>query len=86
MAFRTWPETLCVAAYTKFPQKWRPFCNRFEKEVEDFSMATLVRIDSADEYSEQNSILVTRIQFFCIEIARNKEGNNNQVRNLRKKS
>lgn len=40
-----------------------------------------VRIDSSDEYSESNSILVTRIQFLCIEIARNREGHNDNIRN-----
>ncbi|MPC37164.1 Protein PBDC1 [Portunus trituberculatus] len=53
--------------------KWRPFCMKFEKEIEDYSFATLVRIDCQDEYTEPNTILVTRIQFFCIEIARNRE-------------
>ncbi|XP_053639009.2 uncharacterized protein [Cherax quadricarinatus] len=61
-------------------EKWRPFCMAFEKEIEDYSFATLVRIDSEDEYSESNTILVTRIQFFCIEIARNREGFNDSIR------
>ncbi|KAK7078923.1 polysaccharide biosynthesis domain containing protein 1 [Halocaridina rubra] len=61
-------------------QKWRPFCMQFEKEIEDYSFATLVRIDGSNEYSEENSILVTRIQFFCIEIARNREGLNDLIR------
>lgn len=52
----------------------------FEKEIEDYSFATLVRIDSQDEYSEANTILVTRIQFFCVEIARNREGYNDNIR------
>ncbi|XP_063879145.1 protein PBDC1-like [Scylla paramamosain] len=61
-------------------EKWRPFCMKFEKEVEDYSFATLVRIDCQDEYTEPNTILVTRIQFFCIEIARNREGLNDSIR------
>ncbi|KAG0714858.1 Protein PBDC1 [Chionoecetes opilio] len=61
-------------------EKWRPFCMKFEKEVEDYSFATLVRIDPFDEYSESNTILVTRIQFFCIEISRNREGQNDSIR------
>ncbi|XP_068200198.1 protein PBDC1 [Palaemon carinicauda] len=61
-------------------EKWRPFCMKYEKEIEDYSFATLVRIDCTDEYSEQNTILVTRIQFFCIEIARNREGHNDSIR------
>ncbi|CAL4133671.1 unnamed protein product [Meganyctiphanes norvegica] len=61
-------------------EKWRPFCNKFQEEVEDFSFATLVRIDCNDEYSEKNTILVTRIQFLCIEVARNREKFNESIR------
>lgn len=53
---------------------------KFEKEVEDYSFATLVRLDPQEEYTEANTILVTRIQFFCIEVARNREGQNDSIR------
>ena len=53
---------------------------KFEKEVEDYNFATLVRLDASDEYSEPNTILATRIQFFCFEIARNREGLNDSIR------
>lgn len=61
-------------------EKWRPFCKEFEHEIEDYSFATLVRIDSQQDYSEDNTILVTRIQFFAIEIGRNREGYNDSIR------
>ncbi|NXT71510.1 PBDC1 protein, partial [Chaetops frenatus] len=64
-----------------FPQKWRPFCLRFEGVVEDFNYGTLLRLDSRREYSEENTIFATRIQFFAIEIARNREGCNDRVYN-----
>lgn len=54
--------------------KWREFCNKFENEIEDFNYATMLRLDCTDDYSEANTILVTRIQFLAIEIARNREG------------
>lgn len=38
------------------PQKWRPFCLRFEGLVEDFNYGTLLRLDSRREYSEENTI------------------------------
>ncbi|NXU67233.1 PBDC1 protein, partial [Horornis vulcanius] len=60
-------------------QKWRPFCLRFEGVVEDFNYGTLLRLDSRREYSEENTIFATRIQFFAIEIARNREGCNDEV-------
>lgn len=61
-------------------EKWRPFMEKLKDEVEDFSFATLVRLDSSDEYSESNTLLVTRVQFLCIEIARNREGHNESIR------
>ncbi|KAF2367186.1 Polysaccharide biosynthesis domain [Trinorchestia longiramus] len=61
-------------------EKWRPFMNDLKTEVEDFSFATLVRIDASGEYNEENTILVTRVQFLCIEIARNREGYNDEIR------
>ncbi|XP_041880689.1 protein PBDC1 [Corvus kubaryi] len=59
--------------------KWRPFCLRFEGVVEDFNYGTLLRLDSRREYTEENTIFATRIQFFAIEIARNREGWNDEV-------
>lgn len=61
--------------------KWRPFCERFKTLVEDYSFGTLVRGNAEQDYSEENTILVTRIQFLSIEIARNKEGINDILRN-----
>uniref|UniRef100_R4G8C4 Polysaccharide biosynthesis domain-containing protein n=1 Tax=Rhodnius prolixus TaxID=13249 RepID=R4G8C4_RHOPR len=61
-------------------KKWREFCEQFKEEVEDYSFGTLIRTDVSEDYSEKNSILVTRIQFFAIEIARNREGHNDAIR------
>jgi hypothetical protein len=61
-------------------QKWRPFCEKFNNVVEDCSFGTLLRLDHTGEYSEQNTILVTRIQFYAIELSRNKEGLNDCIR------
>ncbi|XP_041280648.1 protein PBDC1 isoform X1 [Onychostruthus taczanowskii] len=59
--------------------KWRPFCLAFEGVVEDFNFGTLLRLDCRGEYSEENTIFATRIQFLAIEIARNREGCNDEV-------
>lgn len=56
--------------------KWRPFCNMYEGKIEDFNFGTLLRIDCSKGYDEDNTILVTRIQFYAVEIARNKRGLN----------
>ncbi|XP_014241314.1 protein PBDC1 [Cimex lectularius] len=61
--------------------KWRDFCEKFKGVVEDYSFGTLVRGDVNEDYSEKNSILVTRIQFYAIEITRNREGLNDGIRN-----
>ncbi|KAE8619234.1 hypothetical protein XENTR_v10009700 [Xenopus tropicalis] len=60
-------------------EKWRPFCMQFETQVEDFNYGTLLRLDSSKDYTEENSIFATRIQFYAIEIARNREGCNDVV-------
>ncbi|KOC59471.1 UPF0368 protein Cxorf26 like protein, partial [Habropoda laboriosa] len=60
--------------------KWRPFCEQFKGVVEDYSFGTLLRAECEGDYSEENSILTTRIQFYAIELARNKEGFNDGIR------
>lgn len=61
-------------------QKWRPFCEQFKGYVEDYSFGTLLRADCGGPYSQENSILTTRIQFYAIELARNREGLNDVIR------
>ncbi|ENN81939.1 protein PBDC1-like [Dendroctonus ponderosae] len=65
---------------TKEKAKWRPFCEKFKTIVEDYSYGTLLRSDALKDYSEENTILVTRIQFYAVEIARNREGVNDVLR------
>ena len=60
-------------------KQWRDFCEA-HKHVEDYSFATLIRLDSSGEYEEQNSVIVTKIQFYAIELARNREGHNSSIR------
>jgi len=38
-------------------QRWRKFCNLFEGQVEDWNMATLLRIDASGDVSEQNTVI-----------------------------
>ena len=61
-------------------EEWRAFCNQFENQVEDFNYATLLRLNSQDDYNESNTIVVPRIQFLAIEVARNREGFNSSIR------
>lgn len=61
-------------------QKWRPFCEKFKNQVEDYNFGTLLRADTTEDYTEENSILTTRIQFLAVELARNREGLNDCIR------
>jgi hypothetical protein len=54
-------------------EKWRQFLQKYEK-VADYNFGTLLRIRSDQDYTEENSFFVTRMQFYAIEIARNREG------------
>lgn len=55
--------------------RWREFCEKF-KEIDDYNFGTLLRINAAEEYSQENTIFAVRIQFYAIEIARNRYGLN----------
>ncbi|XP_053212846.1 protein PBDC1-like [Panonychus citri] len=59
--------------------KWRPFCEEFKGEVEDYNFASLLRLDCTGDYSEDNTVVVPRIQFLALEIARNRLGHNDSV-------
>lgn len=52
---------------------------KFDGVVEDFNYGTLLRLDCSQGYTEENTIFAPRIQFFAIEIARNREGHNKVV-------
>ena len=56
-------------------EEWRAFLSKYET-VADHNFGTLLRIRSDQEYTEENTFFVTRIQFYAIEISRNKEGFN----------
>ncbi|XP_077162142.1 protein PBDC1 isoform X2 [Paroedura picta] len=58
----------------------------FDGVVEDFNYGTLLRLDCSKGYTEENTLLATRIQFFAIEIARNREGCNSVVYNRAKEA
>lgn len=59
--------------------KWREFCNRYKTLLNDFDTGTLLRIRAEDDYTEDNTIFVMRVQFFAVEIARNRSGKNDSV-------
>ncbi|XP_046851238.1 protein PBDC1-like isoform X1 [Xenia sp. Carnegie-2017] len=60
-------------------EKWRPFCESFKGVIEDYNFGTLLRLDATKGISDDNTTLVPRIQFWAIEIARNREGLNRHL-------
>ncbi|XP_058125264.1 protein PBDC1 [Anopheles ziemanni] len=59
--------------------KWRAYMEKFNR-LEDYSYGTLLRANADEEFRPENAILVVRIQFWAIEIARNREGHNDSIR------
>ncbi|EME87658.1 uncharacterized protein MYCFIDRAFT_54800 [Pseudocercospora fijiensis CIRAD86] len=60
-------------------EKWRNFINAYENKVEDYNFGTMLRANPATEYSETGSIFAVRMQFYAIEIARNRAGLNDWI-------
>lgn len=60
-------------------ERWRKFINEYEKKVEDFNFGTMLRASPKTEYSQDGTIFVVRMQFYAIEIARNRQGLNDWI-------
>uniref|UniRef100_A0A0N5BKU5 Polysacc_synt_4 domain-containing protein n=1 Tax=Strongyloides papillosus TaxID=174720 RepID=A0A0N5BKU5_STREA len=60
-------------------KKWHDFCESF-KEIDEYNMGALLRMDVKTIYSPDNTIIVPRIQFLAIEAARNIEGLNDKYK------
>ncbi|KAJ7856553.1 DUF757-domain-containing protein [Mycena leptocephala] len=65
-------------------ERWRVFIESYKKKVKDYNFGSLIRTDARQEYGEKNTIFVTRIQFYAIEIARNRLGLNDAAHELAK--
>lgn len=50
--------------------------------MEDFNFGTLLRNRPGEDYAADNAFFVTRFQFLCVEIARNKEGLNESLKEI----
>jgi len=60
-------------------ERWRNFINAYEKKIEDYNFGTMLRSNPSFEYGEKESIFAVRMQFYAIEIARNRAGLNDWV-------
>ncbi|GMT00200.1 hypothetical protein PENTCL1PPCAC_22374, partial [Pristionchus entomophagus] len=82
-SFRKHFPTLNVEKVTEVELKgdtksvWRELCEEF-KDLEDYNMGTLLRQDSTKCYSQDNTIIVPKMIYLAIEIARNIEGVNDR--------
>ena len=63
-------------------ERWRKFMmvyEKGEKKVEDFNFGTMLRKNAKMEYGEKETIFAVRMQFYAVEIARNKAGLNDWI-------
>ncbi|TFB02547.1 hypothetical protein CCMA1212_005247 [Trichoderma ghanense] len=60
-------------------ERWREFMMKYEKKVDDYNFGTMVRNNAKAEYEQDTTIFVPRMQFYAIEIARNKNGLNDWI-------
>ncbi|KAG9205734.1 hypothetical protein B5807_08127 [Epicoccum nigrum] len=60
-------------------ERWRNFINQYEKTVEDFNFGAMLRASPKTDYTQDGTIFAVRMQFYAVEIARNREGLNDWV-------
>ena len=63
-------------------ERWRNFVNVYEKgdkKVEDFNFGTMLRKSPKFEYGNEETMFAVRMQFYAIEIARNRAGLNDWI-------
>ncbi|TIA81137.1 hypothetical protein E3P98_02217 [Wallemia ichthyophaga] len=63
----------------KGKERWRNWIMQFEKKVDFYNFGCLLRADARGEYSEHNTMFVTRMHFYAVEIARNRLGINDKI-------
>ncbi|RHZ60108.1 polysaccharide biosynthesis domain-containing protein [Aspergillus thermomutatus] len=60
-------------------EKWRKFINEYEKKISDYNFGTMLRTSPGVEYEQDTTIFAMRMQFYAIEIARNRAGLNDWI-------
>eukprot|EP01048_Picozoa_sp_COSAG05_P018740 COSAG05_NODE_2797_length_2628_cov_1.392645_1_plen_338_part_00 len=61
---------------TRLHETWRDFLMSQAEQLNEHNMISLLRKDASLGYNDENTMLVPRAQFLCIEIARNRESVN----------
>ncbi|KAI1324639.1 polysaccharide biosynthesis-domain-containing protein [Xylariaceae sp. FL0255] len=59
--------------------RWRKFLMAYDKTVDDYSFGTILRTSPNVEYDQNTTIFVPRMQFYAVEIARNRAGLNDWI-------
>ncbi|CAJ2499625.1 Uu.00g024780.m01.CDS01 [Anthostomella pinea] len=59
--------------------RWRKFMMAYEKKVDDYNYGTMLRTSPKAEYEQDTTIFVPRMQFYAVEIARNRAGLNDWI-------
>ncbi|PLB54647.1 DUF757-domain-containing protein [Aspergillus steynii IBT 23096] len=60
-------------------EKWRNWINQYEGKINDFNFGTMLRSNPKFEYEQETTIFAMRMQFYAVEIARNRAGLNDWV-------
>jgi len=60
-------------------ERWRKFMMAYEKKIDDYNFGTMLRSNPKWEYGQDETIFVPRMQFYAIEIARNRNGLNDWI-------
>jgi hypothetical protein len=60
-------------------ERWRNFINQYEKKIEDFNFGAMLRASPKTDYTQEGTIFAVRMQFYAVEIARNRQGLNDWV-------
>ncbi|KAJ9633563.1 hypothetical protein H2204_006946 [Knufia peltigerae] len=63
-------------------ERWRKFAMAYEKgddKIDDFNFGTMLRKSPKTEYGEKETIFAVRMQFYAVEIARNRAGLNDWI-------
>ncbi|EOO02344.1 putative duf757 domain-containing protein [Phaeoacremonium minimum UCRPA7] len=60
-------------------KRWREFMMAYEKRVDDYNFGTMLRSSPKEMYDQHTTIFVPRMQFYAVEIARNRKGLNDWI-------
>ncbi|KAF2965125.1 hypothetical protein GQX73_g8455 [Xylaria multiplex] len=60
-------------------ERWRKFMMAYEKKIDDYNFGTMLRTSPKVEYDQDTTIFVPRMQFYAVEIARNRAGLNDWI-------